>query len=240
MKPDHFDELVRPFAEAIFALSRARSNDSLGLTGFQDARFREAIATLIRKACDVIYPAILVAEVSVAANAAAEDLGVDLHRETWQSQKKFDPGYKVFHYEHMLPVGAIVAIAAKADSIDSVVKMLRAELRLAWITKEENKALNALGFTTKRPNPDEAYRAAGIELIAAAAQDEPKDPSTKASRVSSLRHRRRRRPVCHPLQRHIRYRLLRSRECPNHRSLSGRTSRASWSSLLGTPSAPRS
>jgi hypothetical protein len=168
MEADAFDGLVRPFAAAIYALSTARSNGSLELTKFQDARFREAIATLIRKACDVIYPALVVPEVSVAADAAAKTLGIDLRQETWHSQKRFDPGYKVFHYEHMQPVGAILALASRADSVDGVLETLRRELRLVWITKEEDKALNALGFASKRPNPDEAYEAAGIELVRSA------------------------------------------------------------------------
>lgn len=155
---------MRPFAAAIFALSTARADESLSLTRFQDARIREAISTLIRKACDVVYPALRVPEVSVAADAAARGLGIDLRRETWHSQKKFDPGYKVFHYEHMQPVGAILAAAVAADSADKVLDVLRRDLRLAWITKDENKALNALGFASKRPHPDAAYKAAGIQL----------------------------------------------------------------------------
>lgn len=165
MSADRFDEMVRPFAVGIFALSAARADESLTLTRFQDARIREAISTLIRKACDVVYPAVRVPEVSAAADAAAKQLGIDLQQETWHSQKKFDPGYKVFHYEHMQPVGIILAAAAAAGSVDTVVAVLRRELRLTWITKDEDKALNALGFASKRPNPDEAYTAAGIELL---------------------------------------------------------------------------
>jgi hypothetical protein len=165
MSADGFSDLVRPFAEAIAALSGARLNGSLGLTNFQDARFREAISTMIRKASDVVYPAVLVPEVSVAANAAAAELGIDLRQETWHSQKKFDPGYKVFHYEHMRPVGAILTMASEADSVDTIVNVLRTELKVAWITKEEDKALRALGFAAKRPDPDAAYEAAGIYLL---------------------------------------------------------------------------
>src|SRR5688572_5324758 len=108
MSGERFDDLVRPFAVAIFALSTARVDEALALTRFQDARMREAISTLIRKACDVVYPAVRVPEVSVAADAAAQQLGVDLRQQTWHSQKTFDPGYKVFHYEHMQPVGVIL------------------------------------------------------------------------------------------------------------------------------------
>lgn len=192
-----FDPLVRPFAVAIHALTSARLDDSVEMSSFQDARYREAISTLIRKACDIIYPALRVPEVSVAARAAAASLGIDLRRETWHSQKKFDPGYKVFHYEHMQPVGAILAFASQADSIDGVLETLRTKLRLAWITKEENKALNDLGFATRRPNPDEAYEAAGIELMSAARNDggtparvsehtEPTDRKREASVDSPL------------------------------------------------------
>lgn len=165
MTADRFDELVRPFAEGILALSRGRRAESTSLTRFQDARYREAISVLIRKACDVLYPAVLVPEVSETAHAAAQYLGVDLSQETWHSQKRFDPGRTMFHYEHMQPVGIVLAETSKADSADAVVDTLRSMLRLAWITKEEDRRLSSLGFATTRPDPDEAYRVAGIRLI---------------------------------------------------------------------------
>ena len=56
MNAEQFDEVVQPFAEGILALSKARASDSLSLSTFQDARFRGAISTLIRKACDVLLP----------------------------------------------------------------------------------------------------------------------------------------------------------------------------------------
>lgn len=102
---------------------------------------------------------------SVAAAEKAEALGVDLTLQTWQTQPKFDPRRIVFHYEHMQPIGAIREALKSARSPDDVIETIRQELRLAWITKEEDRRLSALGYNSKRSDPDAAYEEAGILLI---------------------------------------------------------------------------
>lgn len=52
-----------------------------------------------------------------------------------------------------------------AGSIGEVVQVLADNLRLAWITKEEDARLTALGYRHKRPDPDAAYAEAGIVLL---------------------------------------------------------------------------
>lgn len=168
---DDFDVLVQPFAVGIHALFAARTDGSVALTPYQDARVREAISVLVRKACDVIFPAARMPEVSIAAANAAAELGIDLRTETWHSQTKFDKGRLVFHYEHMQPVGAVVQRLASAATPDEVVEILRNHLRLAWITKAEDKELRRLGYQSTRPDPDAAYAAAGITLLGSHSAD---------------------------------------------------------------------
>ncbi|WP_329462070.1 hypothetical protein [Streptomyces sp. NBC_01431] len=102
---------------------------------------------------------------STAAAELAAGLGVDLRRETWHSQPKFDPGRAVFHYEHMNPVGEIVSRLGAAECAGDVVVLISESLRLAWITKEEDCRLTALGFRQRRPDPQGAYAQAGIVLL---------------------------------------------------------------------------
>lgn len=70
----------------------------------------------------------------------------------------------MFHYEHMQPIASVRTAVAKAASPEEVVQILRREVRLAWITKEEDARLTALGYGYKRPDPDAAYAASGIQL----------------------------------------------------------------------------
>lgn len=119
----------------------------------------------IRKLCDISVPAIILPEVSESAANLAAELGVDLRAQTYQAQPKFDLGRSVFHYEHMTPVASVVAAVRNAGTIDEVVGILESGIRVAWITKDENKQLNALGYANHRPDPDAAYKEAGITLL---------------------------------------------------------------------------
>ena len=69
----------------------------------------------------------------------------------------------------MQPVGVLLTMTAEASSVEEVVDLLRRELRLAWITKEEDQKLNALGYKSKRRDPDVAYADAGIVMTSRSA-----------------------------------------------------------------------
>jgi len=131
----------------------------------QRARLKESISVDVRKLCDMLIPDARHPQVSVAAAEKAAAIGVDLRHETWHSQSRFDPKRLVFHYEHMNPVGQIVGAIASADSAGEIVQILSDGLRLAWITKDEDARLTALGYRQKRPDPDAAYAEAGIALL---------------------------------------------------------------------------
>jgi hypothetical protein len=162
---DRFGDLTRPFARGIHDLLLALEDPALELNKHQTARVREAVSVSLRKVCDVLVPDARHPEVSVAAAERAAALGVDLRTQTWQTQTKFDPGRVVFHYEHMRPIVAIRIALGMATSPDDVIEIIRRDLRLAWITKEENLRLAFLGYNSVRPDPDAAYAEAGIALM---------------------------------------------------------------------------
>lgn len=121
-------------------------------------RVRESIGVDVRKFTDVIDY-----EVSEAAWAAAQDLGVDLRTTDWAGQTRFDPKRERFHLEHVVTVRDVVEACLRADSESDIAQVL-GSVRVAWILKEENHVLDGLGLRSVRPDPDEAYRLAGIAM----------------------------------------------------------------------------
>jgi hypothetical protein len=154
------DQIRRAFASAIFAKASALA--ALSLTGHERARMRESIADDIRKACDLLASI----EVSEAAHEESKRLGVDLRGKGWHDQLSFDPDRRIFHFEHTRTVAAIREAACDQPTVEGIVEVLRRDLRLAWILKSEDRELTRLGYRSKRPDPEDAYRAAGIKLRA--------------------------------------------------------------------------
>jgi hypothetical protein len=118
----------------------------------------------LRKLCDALAPGDIRPLVSRRAAERAAVAGVDLCAQTWLSQKRFDPARSTFHLEHIVPVAEIRSAILGCTSREQVVKVL-AGLRLAWILKEEDAALDSLGYRVVRPDPNAAYAHAGIELV---------------------------------------------------------------------------
>ena len=77
-------------------------------------------------------------------------------------QKRFDPGRKLFAYEHMVPVKnlmyAVIADPSKAEEI-------LCSAKIVWVTRGENDRLNELGFAHNRPDPIKCYADAGIQVL---------------------------------------------------------------------------
>lgn len=96
---------------------------------------------------------------------AATATGLDLCRQAWPSQPPYDDGRLTYHLAHVIPVRAMRERCLTAKDEDEVVATL-ASVRLAWISKNENRELVRLGLRTRRDDPDEAYRLAGIDLMA--------------------------------------------------------------------------
>ncbi|KYG04272.1 hypothetical protein BE21_47720 [Sorangium cellulosum] len=153
------DDLLKPFACALYA--KASTLNSVGLSSSQRARLLESMSDDIKKCTNFIEP-----EVSEAALAEAEHLQVDLRTRNWHDQPSFDAGREIFHFEHVVPVSAIRAACCDQQSESAVLAVLKGRLRVAWILKSEDAELTLLGHRSNRPDPDAAYRKAGIQLVA--------------------------------------------------------------------------
>lgn len=139
--------------------SKAEILHSAELTDKQKSRIRESIGVDIRKYTDLIDP-----DVSVQADLDAKNLGIDLRKEDWQSQTRFDPGRKRFHLDHVVPVSCLRDACIEANDVHKINEILETEARIVWITKAENSCLDKKGFRSNRPDPDEAYRTCGIKI----------------------------------------------------------------------------
>lgn len=149
--------VLRAFAAAIMAkVSAARA---LKRTAPHRQRLLESISDDIKKVSN-FRPH----EVSVAAHAEAEALGIDLSHQTWHDQRRFDADREVFHVEHMVPVSVLRAACLAADDEGQVLDVLANRLRVVWILKSEDDELTRLGFRSRRPDADEAYRQAQIAI----------------------------------------------------------------------------
>lgn len=165
------DQLLQLFARAIFA--KANALKAWELTRNQRKRLRSSITAEIRACGGLVYPEVLAPEVSEAALQEAERRGVNIGAQTWHTQSSFDKGRKVFHWEHVDPIACIQKACEAARSEEAVLEILRTRLRIAWILKREDRELTGLGFRSKRPDPDGAYRAANIILVKQGVTAEP-------------------------------------------------------------------
>jgi hypothetical protein len=157
-----FDVIARGFADSVVAKRRLLD---LALTPAQRSAVLASVSEDIRKLCDVGMPTLIVPLVSAAARVRADTIGVDLCRQSWHAQPRFDRGRSVFHAEHITPVRALREMCLSAPSAEALTRSLSQAIRIAWILKEEDRRLTELGYRATRPDPDAAYRDAGIELV---------------------------------------------------------------------------
>lgn len=150
-------ELVAAFAESISVKATVAREVELEMR--EQRRLLESISEDIKKYTDLLPPL-----VSVAARAEADRRGVDLRRMAWHDQHRFDPGRRTFQWEHVVPVGLIRKSCLQAQTPSDIAEILKTA-RVAWILKEEDRRLTGLGYRSVRPDPDDAYRAAGITLL---------------------------------------------------------------------------
>ena len=160
---DDCKALVGAFAEGMFPKVEWLRRGT-GTRG-QASAVRASLTQEIRKLCDALAPECLRPLVSQRATDAAQAIGVVLAEQTWQTQTTFDPGRRVFHLEHVVPVESVRARAIEAASPKDIVRVLQG-IRIAWILKEENAELTRLGYRVRRPNPAAAYAEADIVFVA--------------------------------------------------------------------------
>jgi len=150
--------VLAAFAKSIFAKAEVLSRSTLPAT--YRARVREAVSDDLKKVSNLAIP-----EVSRAALLEARRLGINLFEKTWHDQPSFDEGREVFHLEHVRPVSALREECLLAASVAEVLEVLATKIRVAWILKSEDVGLTSRGYRSNRPDPDQAYRAAEIELV---------------------------------------------------------------------------
>jgi hypothetical protein len=149
-------KLLSAFAQAIW--TKAQAIRELGDVTLARRRLLESLSYDIRKYSDLVPPL-----VSSAAQREAARLRVDLRQMGWHDQYRFDPGRRIFHWEHVRTISSISSLCLEASSATQIEEHLE-KVRVAWILKAEDLRLTALGFRSSRPDAEEAYRAAGIVL----------------------------------------------------------------------------
>jgi hypothetical protein len=123
-------------------------------------RLSESITDDLRKLTDLLKPL-----ASKKAYEAAKQSNIDILEMGWHDQHKFDKGRLVFHFEHFYPISGIKQKCLQAKNEIEIENILRNNIRVVWLLKEEDKRLTELGYKSKRPNPEKAYSDAGIELL---------------------------------------------------------------------------
>jgi len=154
---DHIRQHMTAFATAIAA--KVRALRATAATSAQQQRLRESISDDIKKATN-FHPH----HQSVAAQDFASSSGIDLTGKTWHDQHHFDPKRRIFVVEHKRTVGSIRELCIQAEAEDRILEILTKEICAVWVLREEDDRLTRLGFRVRRPDPDDAYRQAGIEI----------------------------------------------------------------------------
>jgi hypothetical protein len=153
------EELMLLFADTIFAKAETLRNRRPNKA--QTSVLRDAIKWDIKIASNLIAP-----RTSEAAAAIANEREIPLTTLTWGRQPKHDPGRATFILEHYWTVSSLRDrfVAEPLMSAKDIQHVLVHELTIVWITRDENKRLNA-SHRAKRPDPEEAYRLARIVIV---------------------------------------------------------------------------
>lgn len=158
------DQLLQLFARSIFAKANALSRLEK-LSDKQRSRLRKSISDDIRTCGGFIFPDVVSPEVSKDAQQEAKRIEINLCKENWYTQVKFDRRREMFHWEHVRPVSSIQKMCEQAKSEEAIQDNLKIRLRIAWILKREDDELTRLRYRSKRVDPDGAYRDAKIKLL---------------------------------------------------------------------------
>lgn len=99
--------------------------------------------------------------------------GKDIRDYDWLSSVKTNDGTRIVVHQHFVDEHMTTAFDFKTKLLElceegkldvEKIKELIAMQRLCWITKDEDKQLNALGYRKHRENPLKAYEDCGIEI----------------------------------------------------------------------------
>ncbi|MGN0798138.1 MAG: DUF4268 domain-containing protein [Christensenellales bacterium] len=115
-----------------------------------------------------------------AYNLFYELTGQDIREFNWLSTTKTKQGEKIIIHQHFVDEHLTTAYDFKNTLLHyynqgkltiDLIKDLITQQRLCWITKQENKELNARGYIKHRNNPLDAYKECGIEIYNAENED---------------------------------------------------------------------
>ena len=105
---------------------------------------------------------------SVNAQKQADELGIgDLRRFDWGDQpvRMKDPGRKIFHFEHTIPMNNIVESILESNCETSIRSHIM-KIKIAWILKEEDRLLTkGIDGSWKSKRPEDAYKRLNIQLV---------------------------------------------------------------------------
>ncbi len=105
---------------------------------------------------------------SKKAIALAESKNKNLFEMRWTHRNRCGKvnGKPALMWEHTTPNSALCDKLITCETEEAIVKALRNYSGVCWITREEDNALNAAGFLTKRPKGwKNCYKSVGIEVI---------------------------------------------------------------------------
>lgn len=113
---------------------------------------------------------VLPMDVSRKAQEVADSMGIgSLYQYGWLKQNKKngmkDYDRSIFHWEHYVPIQQQLneLLNLKEINDNDIYNIIR-KGKICWILKKENEILDKIA-RSNRPNPEETYRQAGIELL---------------------------------------------------------------------------
>ena len=169
MTPSDAEKMNKTAFEAIYGLLKAYHDTP---SDDYEAKTRDWIKESLKWAIRIVEK-FITPRASAEAQRLADSMGLNcLSQYGWlqQTTKMKDKSRKIFHFDHFYTVSNIrdelLAITLTNPQSDlNEIERIITKMDVFWITKEENQHLDALGYRSKRPSPEEAYMAAGIEIL---------------------------------------------------------------------------
>jgi len=107
--------------------------------------------------------------VSEAVMNACQPLGIDPFELLWKKRNilgRDESGKSRLSWEHTTPLEEFFKSLIACESEQAVEEVVKNYSGVCWIMRDEDNALNAAGFRSKRPDGWEvAYEACGIKII---------------------------------------------------------------------------
>ena len=151
---------MKTFAASIVAITNRLNSAELSFR--EITILKQTISDILKKAGD-LNPS----GASAAAHREYRSLfpNEDIRVRTWHEQPRFDPGRKIFHREHCETVSTLRDLCMSENTDVGILKILVERIRIVWILKTEDQILTQNGHQSNRPDWEEAYEQANIEIM---------------------------------------------------------------------------